>query len=322
MNLRVGPAAACAAVWMIACSGEPPECESIADCASGQRCVDGLCASPVDPGECADGCECASDAECASRVPACVDARCVEGACFVRPEDARCASGERCDPSLGCVATHDGGADAAARADGSADAGAEGDAGSDGGSGGCGITSTHPGFQPAGFTQHIVEWPDAFYGNTFPDVDLGGLSPVGSFTFRSSSSPAGIPMAGHYISIPFVPAPDRNYRIGWYRAQAIGSRDYPGGRPAEAAYVTISPCPGDFRAPDLGAPRTDPRSQVCSEYAQDGNIFYGTTGGGSQCLLEPGRTYYLNLIFANPFDLDPTVSTCAEGPYCDANFSY
>lgn len=186
---------------------------------------------------------------------------------------------------------------------------------------GCDITSEDPNFQPSGFVPRVVSWQEAFYGNTFPTIDAGGLAPVGSFTFASSPSSPGIAIAGNYIAIPFVPQPNSSYTIKWLGAQAITSRNYRTARPADAVYVTISPCQGDFRLRNSSAPATDPTSNACGSYAFEKNLFYGTVGGGAQCTLEAGRTYYVNIVFANPFGgLTTTENTCQSGAYCDANF--
>lgn len=196
----------------------------------------------------------------------------------------------------------------------------------EGGGGGpvpnCTITSSDPLFQPSSFVSHVLDWEEVFYGNSFPVIKSGGLAPVGSFTFRSPSQPSGIPIAGNYISVPFVPAAGTNYKVEWYRAQAITARNYRIARPADSVYVTISPCAGDFRLRSFAVPNTDALHPNCRTHTQDGTLFYGTTGGAAQCALQPGQTYFLNIIFADPGGgLSPVENTCADGSsYCDANF--
>ena len=159
---------------------------------------------------------------------------------------------------------------------------------------------------PVGYQQRIVSWGDAFFGQSYPDIANGGLSPVGSFTFKSSSRPNGPPIAGKYIAIPFTAVAAAN-KVKWYGSQAIGSRDYRANKPAHAVLVTISECPGDFRMA-LGA---------CWAYGKGGSIFHGPV---SACWVQPGKGYYLNIVFADPF-AGLAGHTCVDpSGVCNANF--
>lgn len=140
---------------------------------------------------------------------------------------------------------------------------------------------------PIGYQQRITSWADAFFGQSYPDIANGGLSPVGSFTFRSSTKPSGPAIAGSYIAIPFTATAGAN-KVEWYGSQAILSRGYRANKPAHATLVTISECPGDFRMA-LGH---------CWAYGKGGSIFHGPV---SQCWVQPGKGYYLNIVFADPF---------------------
>lgn len=180
----------------------------------------------------------------------------------------------------------------------------------------CDIASTDPNFQNPGFVRHNLTWAAAFYDQTFPDISNGGLSPVGSFTFGNP----GLAITGQYLSIEFTPPAGGAHRLDWNRSQRVDSRGYLTNRPADAVYVTISPCAGDFRTPNYSVPNTNPHSDDCRAYGPDGQLFFGAAS--NQCRLEANRKYYVNIVFGNPFGpLSPTTNTCANGAaYCNANF--
>lgn len=178
-----------------------------------------------------------------------------------------------------------------------------------------------PRMQPAGFEQRMYGWGGLFYGQSFPSIDAGGPSPVGSFTMEDQYNPQGWPIKGLYFSAPFVPEADQSYKLEWYRAQTVAQRGYVTVNPSSGVFVTISPCAGDFRLMRYDVPRTDERSSACRSYAQNGSLFYGTVAGGSACVLQAGVQYYLNIVFTDPVAMDPATDTCVHQFYCDANFS-
>jgi len=175
--------------------------------------------------------------------------------------------------------------------------------------------------KPAGFTIYDKTWPQAFYGNQYPSTGAP-LAPLGSFTLKGSGN-SGVPIAGRYISIPFVPG-SGTYKINWLQVQPISDYSYGPARPAEKVYITLSTCRGDFRLPDNNA--GDPLLRTaCRKIHSSTSIFYSTsTSGFNTCGLQAGQQYYLNVMFADPFDgLTTTENTCLGGnTMCEVNFRH
>lgn len=184
---------------------------------------------------------------------------------------------------------------------------------------GCDITSSDPLFQPAGFTPHIVPWSDAFYGATFPNKP-GYASPIGSTTINNAD------MNGRYISIPFVPAAGTSYSFTWVEAQPVTQLNYRTGRPAHLVYFTISPCAGDFRLESgTSAPANiadeDYARKACRKMSQSSSLYFNSTAPGfNSCGVQAGKTYYINMLFADPRDgLNTSENTCNSGSKCETN---
>lgn len=176
--------------------------------------------------------------------------------------------------------------------------------------------------KPTGFTMYEKTWPQAFYGNAYPSTGAP-LAPVGSFTLKSSGN-TGPAIAGKYITVPFTSATGV-FKANWLQAQPIHENGYTFSRPAANVYVTISTCRGDFRLPDNGA--SDPLlKSACRKKSSSTSIFYsGTSFGSSSCAIEVGKQYYINFLFADPWDgLTTTEDTCAgtSEDQCEVNFSH
>lgn len=175
--------------------------------------------------------------------------------------------------------------------------------------------------KPAGFTAYDRTWTQAFFGYQYPSTGAP-LAPLGSFTLKSSGN-TGLPAAGRYISIPFVPE-SGVYKINWLQVQPIQDYSYGPARPADFVYMTLSTCRGDFRLPDNGA--ADPLLHArCRKMHSSTSIFYKTGAPGfNSCGLQAGQQYYLNVMFADPFDgLTTTENTCSAGnSMCEVNFRH
>lgn len=183
---------------------------------------------------------------------------------------------------------------------------------------GCNLPAD-PLIQPAGWTRTNVDWVSAFSSRDG--------SPVAIYP-SSVGFPVPIGAAKNgYTTIPFTPTANLTVNLNWDGVQANSAQGYPNPRPASSMFVSISPCPGDVRAPVSGA--SDPWLRLgCRKMGFNANIFYTTSAipesNDSACRLEAGSTYYLNVMAADPSDgltlgehtCEP-VSNSANG--CDVN---
>ena len=177
--------------------------------------------------------------------------------------------------------------------------------------------------KPAGFTQHFKTWPQAFYNYQYP-LSGGPLAPVGSFTMRSEFPSTGPAIAGRYITIPFTPDGQGTHKLEWALAQPIGSPiNYNPARGADRVFVTLSTCMGDFRLENNQS--SDPLLwDDCRKSLQQGAIYYAANGSNNVCQLTTGKTYFVNILFADPTDgLTTTEHTCGgANTRCEANFKH
>src|SRR5690606_31297975 len=154
-------------------------------------------------------------------------------------------------------------------------------------------------------------WPQAFYGNQYPSTGAP-LAPLGSFTLKGSGN-SGVPIAGRYISIPFVPGSGTS-KINWLQVQPISDYSYGPARPAEKVYITLSSCRGYSCLPA----DTDAVSllrAVCCQRHGSSSIFYSSSLSGFNTSGRPaGQQYYLYVMFADPFDgLTTAENSCLGG---------
>ena len=246
-------------------------------------------------------------------------AGCVLVAACDSPEET--ASGDDAGPALtdaGPESDDAGGAETDAGG-GELDAGSQLDAGSpatDGGAvdhGGCQVMPEHitdPAqralFQPAALAMQQRSWEQLWGpGFVYPNGRTGEPYPVGSWTLSGNVYSPAVSLRGKYITVPFV-GDGRIHEFLWIQAKPVSSYRYQPTRPTDFMYVTISTCPGDFRlvgeyqtvAPD---PVNDPTMvrQCRNRTAAETLITYGPSAG---CRVEAGRTYYLNIVFADPSD--------------------
>jgi hypothetical protein len=121
-----------------------------------------------------------------------------------------------------------------------------------------------------------------------------------------------------YFSIPFV-GTGTPLQLQWNSAKPVYG--YQPARFAEAVYVTISACSGDFRltwlfqyqSPD---PLHDPSfvTQCRSTNTSEAVMSYGPRATGALfCPVEIGQQYYINIVFGNVLTgLEPRSTGCAS----------
>jgi hypothetical protein len=183
------------------------------------------------------------------------------------------------------------------------------------GGGGCSLPSS-PEIRPRGLTEYLLPWSQVFE-RQYPDAP-GYLIPLGSFTpQRSMDGPASASM---YLAIPFVAQARVASRISLAPSQPIAAVGYTQYRRG-AAFITVSPCAGDFRAPAPESP--DMWLRACRAVFNGENVInFGNipNAPASYCQLQPGQTYYLNVVFAQPGAVNGFSDTC-EGTLtrCEIN---
>lgn len=175
--------------------------------------------------------------------------------------------------------------------------------------------------QPAGFTGHHRTWSQLFYGAQFPHTP-SYLAPVGSFTLKGilDASNRGPNMNARYITTPFTPAPNTDYRISWLGAQSIPDAGYGNPRSASSVFVSVSPCAGDLRGRQIGGAT---ELAACRNQQREAQIFFSTKAGHN-CELVAGQEYWLTIAFVDTSGTAPlstTTTTCASGNRCEGNFT-
>jgi len=163
---------------------------------------------------------------------------------------------------------------------------------------------TDAAFRPVGLTQVTGSWTETF-GAPFPSNNstLGGLGTD----------------VGTYKSFEFVAGAGAVYNLRTYSAQPTALN--PTAEPATGMVVTISPCPGDFRAPVSPPPTNDPTLfSTCRRAGVSNNLSYGAAG----CLLTAGKTYYMNVTMKGSFQqvTNSGSNTCRGQTYCELNASH
>ncbi|MCU0674234.1 MAG: hypothetical protein MUE69_15725 [Myxococcota bacterium] len=163
----------------------------------------------------------------------------------------------------------------------------------------------HPDIRPAALTEYRMTWEQVFE-RAYPDAP-GYLVPLGSFTPERSMS--GPPSASMYLAIEFTALEGVRSRISFAPSQPIAVVGYTQYRPG-TAFVSISPCPGDFRPPDPAS--DDSFLRNCRALITGETLNFGNSPDPAPhyCQLEAGRTYYLNVVFAPPGMLDGVTDSC------------
>lgn len=181
----------------------------------------------------------------------------------------------------------------------------------------CDFFAIDPLVQPEGRVGRMAAWNHAFYAAPFYTTTTY-LHPIGSVTMLDA------PQAGSWLSIPFVPVENAQYQIVWDEAQSVLNPDAGivyNGRPARSAYLTVSPCPGDFRLEDNAA-SDGFLKRGCRRAGNTDTIRFRTdivSSTTSNCALRPGTQYFLNIGFFEPGETDPQAHTCRVGNQCEIN---
>lgn len=174
--------------------------------------------------------------------------------------------------------------------------------------------------QPQGFTGFRRTWSQLFYGAQFPNMP-SHLVPVGSWSLRTLLDGAnkGPNMNGKYITVPFVPAPNTDYKLAWLGIQGVDAAQYYSPRNATSLFVSVSPCAGDLRGRVNGGAA---ELSACRSQSRATSLFFGTKPGTS-CELNAGQTYWLNIAFIDASGTEPlstSTTTCQTGNRCEGNF--
>ena len=178
---------------------------------------------------------------------------------------------------------------------------------------GCDITPGTPGVQPMGWQRVDTTWENLFKPRdgapipTYPD-SLGFPVPIGA-------------NKGQYTSAAFVAEANQTVNMFWDPAQANPWEGYSYARPAEGMFISVSPCPGDVRPADDAVGGF--LAAGCRRFANTGSLVFSTSPGLVQstfgaCKLDAGKTYYLNVMPANPDDgLVAGEHSCTPSPTSD-----
>lgn len=179
--------------------------------------------------------------------------------------------------------------------------------------GNCSIS--HPQIRPAGLTEYLMTWNQVFERN-YPAAP-GYLIPLGSFTpERSMNGPLSSKM---YLAIAFTAQAGVVGNIAFAGSQPIPAVGYTEYRPG-TAFVTVSPCAGDFRPQDSAS--NDMFVRNCRLTVEEGAFFFGNSPSPSSayCQLTPGQTYYLNVVMGPPGGLNGFNNSCNPGlQRCEVN---
>lgn len=162
-----------------------------------------------------------------------------------------------------------------------------------------GMPPSDPAFVAFGFAEARAPFETVF------GVAPGGASGPGP---RPVPAPQLNPSQGRYLAIPFaLSQPDQSMRLQWTGSAA----PYASG----PVSITISPCPGDFRARALGTP--DPYLHPMCGTAFP--VFAGELSirpGGVGCPAAPGQPLYINIATHAMTTPDGGVFTCQDAPTC------
>lgn len=148
---------------------------------------------------------------------------------------------------------------------------------------------------PAGWDTQSSTWEDAW---SSPNGGTQATYPnSGGFPVPIGSNKNKIKV------INFVPLPNQTVDLSWDRVQTNEQGYSP--RPAHLMFFSISPCPGDVRAPTTAT--TDPFLRSgCRQIAGGGSMFFTTQPGNYDpeivCTLQAGTMYFMNIAPINPGD--------------------
>ena len=198
----------------------------------------------------------------------------------------------------------------------------------------CERIAADPDVMPEGFEGVIRSWGGAGGlfgpGTQYPDTRASEVYPVGSWTLGNSTYSGSQTTRGRWLSVPIV-GDGTSYKFEWIQARPSSLYRYQPSRPTDYHYVTLSPCPGDFRRTTRYIP-ADPADaslvQQCRNHViAETGLYYGPTGFG-RCIVADGQEMWLNIIWvdsSNPYaPLDPSSTGCRDttGGFCDTSWKH
>lgn len=163
-----------------------------------------------------------------------------------------------------------------------------------------------PTTQPTAF---CAEYIDEVYGGVVPTEQnfiawgftkveatmqtIWGVNPGDSAPERIVPGNTLNPSAGKYLAIPFSVSNNQQFILDWVESQtSVASR---------AVQVTISPCPGDFRAPNNTSPDLYLRNLCRVGSLAQGSITATNVSNLSGCKFPTDKLMYINISTANMF---------------------
>lgn len=129
------------------------------------------------------------------------------------------------------------------------------------------------------------------------------------------------PAAGRYLAIEFAMTADSGstsqFILDWVENQGQG------GVPSGAISISVSPCPGDFRATNFDT-NDDPYDgfQCRLGPSATGNLTITSDPGLSGCFAPKDKIMYINVAPANMFGTSaPTQTNCGTSAYCGVSMT-
>ena len=168
-----------------------------------------------------------------------------------------------------------------------------------------GCSRTHPLINPSGFTRSGTTWQSIF-GRDFPP----GAPGVRMLTLGATQ----------YAVLPFTTASNRTYVMDTLTAPNEFAA-------SSGMYVSISDCEADFRGtaefePPVGDPTLASMCRI--PVGPESNMVFTTVVGSDRhysCVLEPNKTYYMNLMMTFSAGTIGQQSTCGGASACTMPFN-
>lgn len=158
-----------------------------------------------------------------------------------------------------------------------------------------GVVPNDPAFVAFGFQRVEVPLQQVF---GVPVGQPSGIQPLPAAYLN--------PSQWRYLAIPFTMPPSGGMGLQW--TPVLGP--YAPG----LVRVTVSPCPGDFRARDFGTTDSYLHGACRTASATDaGQLRIGTTGSTGQCSAPVGKQLYINITTHTTASPDGGAYTCTPG---------
>jgi hypothetical protein len=167
-----------------------------------------------------------------------------------------------------------------------------------------GCSRTDPLINPTGLSRASATWQSIF-GKPFPP-DAGG---VRNLTLGTTQ----------YAVLPFTTTANRNYTM-----ETLPLYE---GNASSGMYVSISDCEADFRGASTAEPPPgDPTlASMCRiNVGPESNMSFTTQSSADRnynCVLEPNKTYYMNIIMSSSSGTVGNSNTCGGASSCTMPFN-